>query len=269
MRILQVLIVASLILSVQSSVLAALAVGDIAIVAVNSTGTDNFAWVALTNITAGTTVKFTDSSWQGTSPGSFRAGESSGGSTALTWTSTSAVAAGTVIRYNGTTANSWSIGTRGGTAIALSSSGDQIFAFTGASTSPTFLYGINFANNGWVSNGTTSNTAANSNIPGQLANGSTALSVGNFDNSYFSGPLTGTKAQILANISNASNWTKRNTTAYSSALWASSFNLSPAAPTAPEPSTVLMSLIVTAFGAAGLKKRSPPVTDPSLSENQS
>ena len=61
MRILFALIVAGLVLCLQSPVRGALAAGDVAIVAVNSSGSDDFAWVALTNIAAGTTLNFTDS----------------------------------------------------------------------------------------------------------------------------------------------------------------------------------------------------------------
>lgn len=256
MRILFALIVAGLVLCLQSPVRGALAAGDVAIVAVNSSGSDDFAWVALTNIAAGTTLNFTDSSWQGTSPGSFRSTEHSGGAAPLTWSSTSAVAAGTVIRYTGTTTNLWSLGTRGGTTIPLSTNGDQLFVFTGAASSPTFLYGLNFANTGWIPSTTTSSSSNTSNIPTTLTSGSTAANVGNFDNSYYSGPLTGTKSTILANLANSSNWTKRNTTAYSSTLWASSFTLSPSSPsTAPEPSGILMSGIVALFGAAYCRRR--------------
>ena len=49
---------------------AALVAGDIAVIAYNSNGSDDFAWVALTSIAANTSIKFTDSSWQGTNPGS-------------------------------------------------------------------------------------------------------------------------------------------------------------------------------------------------------
>lgn len=253
MRILFALVVVGFVLGLQSPVRGALAVGEVAIVAVNSNGTDGFAWVALANIAAGTTLNFTDSSWQGTSPGAFRAGESSGGSTALTWSHTSPVAAGTVIRYTGTTTNTWSVGTRGGTAIPLSTNGDQIFIFTGASTSPTFLYGLNFANTGWVANSTTSNSSNTSNIPGALTSGSTAAHMGNFDNGYYSGSLSGTPSTILTNLANTSNWTRRNTTAYSSALWASSFTVSTSS--APEPSSLLMSGIAALFGGAYCRRR--------------
>jgi hypothetical protein len=260
MRIIFVILVVGLVLGLQSPVRGALAVGEVAIVAVNSNGTDGFAWVALANIAASATLKFTDSSWQGTSPGAFRAGESGGGSTALTWSHTSPVAAGTVIRYTGTTTNTWSVGTRGGSTIPLSTNGDQLFIFSGASTSPTFLYGLNFANTGWVASSTTSNSSNTSNIPGALTSGSTAAHMGNFDNGYYSGPLSGTPSTILTNLANASNWTRRNTTAYSSALWASSFTVSTSS--APEPSSLLMSGIAALLGGAYCRRRNAKVNAP-------
>lgn len=237
----------------------ALVVGDVAIIAFGADKDDEFAWVALSNISANTTINFTDNSWQATAPVGFRTSEH--GVNPLTWTHTSSIAAGTVIRYTGRTTNAWTTGTRGGSGMALSSRGDQIFVFTGTTAAPTLIYGIDFAHAapGWIPNNQTV-TDNNSHIPGGLTSGSTAVYLGNFDNAYYSGAVTsGTKAQLLALLANPTNWTGNNGQ-ISSANWKTAFNVT--APTAaPEPSAMILAglAMLTMAGIQWRRRHHSPV----------
>lgn len=203
----------------------ALAIGDLAIVAYNSDGNDDFAWVALADIPPGEVINFTDSSWEGSS---FRITEhlnngSLNGGGPLTWSHTEPVPAGTVIRFNGSPAT-WSLGSANGTALNLSASGDQIFAFQGSNTSPQFLYGAHFAStDDWITG--TSNSANTSNLPSILESGKTAFYGGNFDNAYYSGITTGTRAELLAAITNAANWTRNDMGPLAQSNWPNAFTI--------------------------------------------
>src|SRR5262245_59957020 len=95
-----------------------LSVGDIAIIQYNSNGPDNFSFVFLRDVEAGTIVNFTDNGWL--AAGGFRAGEGT-----VTYTAPSAITAGTVVTLTG---------------LDLSDGGDQIIAYQGAPASPTILY---------------------------------------------------------------------------------------------------------------------------------
>ncbi|BAZ15815.1 5'-nucleotidase/2',3'-cyclic phosphodiesterase [Calothrix sp. NIES-4071] len=202
----------------------ALTQGDIAIVAYNTDGDDNFAWVALVDIPANTNINFTDSSWQDTG---FRTTEhlDAAGGGPLVWSHTSIITAGTVITYSGGNAANWSIGTRTGTGLNLAAGGDQIFVYTGTNASPTFIYGAHFAiGTNWLASG--SNSTNTSNIPpGLSVEAGTAFYVGNFDNGYYTGTTTGTKAQLLAAISNTDNWTRDDAGPLASSNWKSAFTL--------------------------------------------
>jgi predicted extracellular nuclease len=204
--------------------------GDIAIVSYNSDGNDDFAWVPLVDLSADTIINFTDSSWQNTA---FRSTEHLDAGGPLVWSHTSLIPAGTVIRWNG---SAWSIGTGSGSALSLSTSGDQIFVFTGSTSNPNFIYGINVANSGWLTSGT-SNSTNTSNIPSGLSTtAGTAFYPGDFDNGYYSGPTAGTRAELLSAIANPNNWTKRDSNgantdgSFPSSSWVSSLTINSGAP---------------------------------------
>jgi len=198
---------------------AQLVAGDVAVVAYNTDGTDAFAWLALRDMPIGTTIHFTSSS---VSNGWFRWGDHLGravGPGPLTWTSTNFIKAGTVISWISGTQKCWSVGAISGGAPALSSSGDQIFAYTGTVVSnaagigpwwgdpahAVMLYGLNFANAGWDNlNGGGSSTSY---IPeGLSVQAGTAVHAGTNRNAFYAGDCSGTAAQILAAISNPGNW---------------------------------------------------------------
>ena len=122
----------------------ALKPGSIAFVGLNADGADNLAFVALDPIQAGTVIFFQDNEWDGAA---FNSGES-----IWSWTATTDVAAGTVIRIdtiNG--AAPTDITTNVGTVAFIDSgnrglsTGDEIvYAYLGtnANTPTTFLSAI-------------------------------------------------------------------------------------------------------------------------------
>jgi predicted extracellular nuclease/Ca2+-binding RTX toxin-like protein len=193
----------------------ALGPGSIAIVGMNADNPDNFSFVLLDAVTSGTEITFTDSGWN-SSTGTFRGGEG-----ALKWTATSDLAAGTVINSvlnsaQFTSANDAVVGTNG---LAFSTDGDQIIAFTGSSTSPTLLYALSIHGNAFSNAVSAQSTALPTGLilnetaiargagaPVQTGNGSG----GEWDNAVYNGPMSGTKAQILAAIGDAANWTGSN-----------------------------------------------------------
>lgn len=186
-----------------------LSAGDIAIIGVNSDNPDDFSFVLLVDIDAGTEIRFTDSGVL--SDGSFRANEG-----AVKYTAPSALTAGTVINFvnnnvDFTADNDAGVGTSG---FSLSSSGDQIIAFQGLSTNPTFLFALLTNSTEFQADATSSNTSA---LPPALVVGTSAVAVGagagptqEVDNAVYRGPVTGTPTELLAAISDASNWTGDN-----------------------------------------------------------
>lgn len=229
---------------------AALSAGDIAVIAYNTDGEDNFAWVALTNIAANTTINFTDSSWQGTA---FRTTEHLDAGGPLTWTNTSTLSAGSVVKFNGNVTQTWSIGSgNGATAfLSLATSGDQIFAFQGSKTSPDFVYGLQFAHaNGIIAAPTVSSSTNTTNVPGALSVlGGTMFNVGNFDNGYYTGTTTGSKAELLSAIANTANWNRTDAGPLAQTSWVSGMTVT----AVPEPKNYAMFL--AGLGLMGLIAR--------------
>ena len=151
-----------------------LTAGNIAIIGFGPTNPDQFAFVLLTDITAGTVINFTDNGFASATTGW-------NGEGFITYTAPSAQCAGTVITWiNGSAGNSsgWSAQTA---SFALNSSGEQLFAFQGngtlanlnfgtqsestgqsewaAQTNITVLYGVQSVN-GWIASGTASNSTS-------------------------------------------------------------------------------------------------------------
>ncbi|MFD1951202.1 Calx-beta domain-containing protein [Sphingomonas arantia] len=165
-------------------------VGDIAIVGYGAdTGVKSFSFVILADL-SGQTINFTDNGWL--AAGGFRGGEG---------TSSYVVPAGTAI---GTVVTVNVTGT-----FNPSTSGDQIIAYTGSATEPTLLYAVDFAdgNAAYAADAGNSNTSA---VPTGLTFGETALAFG-ADNAAYTGPLGGTRAEILANIADETLWTQNDT----------------------------------------------------------
>jgi hypothetical protein len=230
------LILSSLQMKAQTTLLA----GDIAFsgYSSNNAANDEFSFVLLKNITSGTAINFTDNGWLNTNV--FRTGEGT-----LTWTSTTALVAGTEIKINfpaggasGTAtfvggASAGTVTVPGGIAPSLATSGDQVLAYQGTTASPTFISGIHMnvysvANFDPVNtdaatwDNTNSNTTNGSALPTGLTTGTNCIWVGTFntaasefDNAAFDCTASGidltTVTGIRAALNDQTKWLKTNT----------------------------------------------------------
>jgi len=212
--------------------------GDIAILGWNSDDTgpnQRWAFVTMVNLQTGTVINFTDNGYDG-STGQFRIGATNDGH--LGWTVQSPIAAGTVIYATNTSVNGTTTGVSGqlgGTAGYFSKAGDQIIVYQGTlgtAVGATFIYAVNTgtstvtyaAGNGtWQTSGTVTLDVQSYQPPGLTSLTSVALTAntsgvpsGNygFNDYHYSGTTSGTKTQILTAMSNVSNWTGNDGTAY-------------------------------------------------------
>ena len=179
--------------------------GDVAFVGFNAVNPDQLAFVTLVDLVAGAQVVITDKGWQA-STDALRPGEGE-----ATWTADAVVPAGTVIIITNDGAYAASQGTvtsEGG--LQLATDGDQLIAYQGEEDAPAFLYGLNSegADGIWQDDATSANDSA---LPPGLQNGTTALALEEIDNAVYTGPTSGTRAELLAAISNAANWAGDNT----------------------------------------------------------
>ncbi|MEI7725975.1 MAG: hypothetical protein WCK09_12780, partial [Bacteroidota bacterium] len=204
-----------------------LAAGDIAFSGYNSTPFpgDEFSFVLLKNTGPGTVIKFTDDGWQ--------SGVLTSAEETVTWTSNGAYPAGTEIKIVGlvaTLANGGgSAGTVTGTALSLSTTGDQVLAYTGTAGSPTFISGIHMnvysIPNGdpvtttaaaWDGNAATLNASG---LPPGLTTGTNAIWIGTqgdiaseVNNARYGSCSTpgtlGPIATLRSALNNQANWTK-------------------------------------------------------------
>jgi len=188
--------------------------GDIAIVAYQYLVPKNFVFILLRDVSASTTITFTDNAWDGS------ALKSTEGST--TWTAPSGgLTKGTFIKVEGTSVTGG--GTVASNSTNFSASGDQILAYQGSSSSPSFIAAI--SSNAYITSGTvTSNTSY---LPSVLANKITANSfTTELDNGYYSGPTSGTVNFLRVAINDSINWTRSNTIQTLPSPW--SFSISSA-----------------------------------------
>jgi len=198
---------------------AALSAGDIAIIGrVNNGAPDSFSFVALSEISAGEVIYFTDNGWNGTGFRGSSATDGDGNENLTRWTAATTIAAGTIISSvsAGLSTAGASAGTTRGSyqALALGQSGDQIYAFQSSAVSnplnaagmQTHLFVLDDTNG--FENATSSTTGA---VTPGLTAGQTALTF-NFGatsmhvkTSVLAGAAK-TKDQWLATFADASNW---------------------------------------------------------------
>lgn len=178
-----------------------LSAGDIAITGFIGDDPDVFSFVLLTDITSGTVINFTDDGWR--SSGNFRQGNEG----IITWTATSDLSCGTEVIITDTFPFSATTGTTtDSNFFNLNANGDQLLAFQGAATSPTFLYAVNFDGAGWSE----ANNSSTSAIPAGLTNGVNAVDLGEIDNGDYDCTVVSGQALILDAVSTASNWILNN-----------------------------------------------------------
>jgi predicted extracellular nuclease/2',3'-cyclic-nucleotide 2'-phosphodiesterase (5'-nucleotidase family) len=192
--------------------------GNIAFVGFNADGNDNIAFVALTDINPGEVIIFEDNEWNGTAFADTNEG-------AFSWTATSLVAAGTIVRIDnigsgtiaastGTAVDAGTLSPSRGTNRGVSASDEVIYAYQGTAASPTFLAAI--ANGGFnATNGTLTGTG--------LTAGTNAIDLSTVDDdadvAAYTGNRTGqaTFAAYLPLINNPANWTTQDGTGDQSA----------------------------------------------------
>ncbi|MEA3337188.1 MAG: hypothetical protein U9R25_14880 [Chloroflexota bacterium] len=174
-----------------------LSAGDIAIVGANFDNPDEFAFMLLENVSAGTEIKFTDRGW--TAAGSFRPGEG-----VIIWTASFNRQAGEVVLF--TDPPSGEFGEEG--SFALSSTGDQILAYMGPDDAALFLYGFNSQDTGWQPDATSSNESA---LPAGLVEGTTAVALDEIDNAVWNCNAASLVNAVLASVGDPANWTGSNT----------------------------------------------------------
>jgi hypothetical protein len=204
----------------------ALTAGDIAFVAINSDGSDDrFAFVLLSDVEAGTEIKFTDYGWNH----SVGFNISAPGDSWMTWTTAQNIPAGEVVVIttdNGNSLPTANLGTVTGNKMLISIAGDQLFAFQGELDNPNFIAGISFNQDGSAVPGDDFDGSSTGNsttaLPEGLTMGMNAVHVyhtGDFleqDNSIYTGSLTsGSKNELLEAINNRNNWQGDDDTPYS------------------------------------------------------
>ena len=247
-------------LSTAGAAQAALTAGDIAIIGRTNNGSpDAFSFVALSNISAGEVIYFTDNGWTGSAFRGASATDGDGNENFTRWTASANVAAGTIVAS--TSAGFATSGAIPGVSVSSdntfssldqSQSGEQIYAFQNTNSSnPLFnlgtatqLYALDDTNG--FENATSTNTGG---IPTGLTSGSTAVTL-NFTGgntiavktSVLAGSAK-TKQEWLSVFADANNW------ATAAALPTTSIAVS----AVPEPTSGLIAL--AGLGVAGLLAR--------------
>lgn len=258
--------------------------GDVVVTGVQSDGTDRFVWVPLVDLSPGQSLFFTDSGWNA-AEGMFQRQVNALANPSTTAPSGGAIrytappeglSAGTVVEVRIDSRTAGEPGTYtltvtgandtdfsaandtdivGDQGISISTSGDQILIFTGSTTTPTFIYGVNTGANQWDLGSTTSQHA--SDVPTGLMNGATAVAIGTgpnagdeTDNGRYTGISTGSKAAILADVSNLANWEISDTGFEDLTNGITAFNISDDVPL-PDPDGTVTVMLDTVFVEPG------------------
>ncbi|MBS1773984.1 MAG: T9SS type A sorting domain-containing protein [Bacteroidetes bacterium] len=235
--------------------------GDIMFIGLNSdptgaSGADEVDVLFLEPVTSGTVIYFTDFGYIGNSFPFFQQSTNNGCSSGtgqsadgiIKWTATSAVSAGTqlVIGVNlsatGMTSNIGSLSlvaecpTVTGSGMALTATGEVVHAFQGTingsnqPSSITMLASINYqsvSTPNWTS---VTQCATSQNISADPGTGYEVEYTTHFDDGYYSGTMSGTKASLQAAILNNSNWTMNDATGYTFPI-SGSFSVTPTSTT--------------------------------------
>ena len=208
-----------------------LAAGDIAIIGYNGNSNPaELAIVTLAAIPSGQTIQITDRGWHPTAGFDVTNVTAEG---LITWTTTSLIPAGTVIKVSITPGVSPTVaglspyGTASATGwgtLVTAGGGDNWFIYTGNISAPGFIYAFaNWSTNnpGGSSSPTPWQTSGNVNattsyLPALLAAGnfSAAFTGSTLHGDYiiYTGTIQGTKDQILAGLAGTGNWTHSEST---------------------------------------------------------
>jgi hypothetical protein len=185
--------------------------GDIAIIGFQSDNNDQFAFLSLVDIAAGTQIQFSEKGWNASLATPAFVVTTEG---VHTWTAPpSGLAKGTTITISFNSLGTGPLATIGSVlssaAAKLSTSGDELLAFQGTPTAPNFIYA--FGSRPWINTGIPSSNQ--SWLPAPLVNGLTArdFATENDDQYFKHANYEGSKDSILAAIGNTQNWTRSNT----------------------------------------------------------
>ena len=190
-----------------------LSAGAIAFIAFQGETTDYFRIVALQNIPANTRIWFTDKAWDGNGGTlAFTSGEGS-----AVWTSpNSTVNRGTVIEFAVGGAGTVNLGT-GAFSTGLGSAGEQLFAYQGTLTSPTFIAG--YTSGTIIATGVPTASGSNTWVPASLTNGTNFVAAGSGTpgSSYITAAtLNLSISDLRSHLHNSSNITTNAGVTYSS-----------------------------------------------------
>lgn len=194
-----------------------LAPGNIIITGVNATDPDEFSFVPLVNLAAGTEIRFTDAGWR--AAGGFRSpGEGvvsyvapAGGITA--GTEIGILKSGSSFVVTSGTGTVFEEGGSGG-SFQLAGGGDQVIAFQGTFAAPTPLFAVTLFRSTFDADATT--TATSALPPSLVVNGTTyAVALGGasagVDNAEYTATPPTTTAAIITSVTTATNWTTSTT----------------------------------------------------------
>ncbi len=240
----------------------ALNAGDIAFVGFNGDGNDNIAFVALVDIAIGETIVFEDNEWNGTV-------WQDTNESAFSWTATSIVTAGTIVRLDniGTGTTAATTGTvvipipGRGANRGLAVTSESLYAYQGSANSPTFITAISINAFSDLTTGLLTGTG--------LTAGTNAIALsGNIDIAAYNGVRSGQAnfAAYQSLINNPANWitqdgagdqsidgvapdTPFDTTTFTIAAVTPTVNLSVSANAGTEASTTAITVTATASSA--------------------
>jgi Domain of unknown function (DUF5017)/Secretion system C-terminal sorting domain len=183
--------------------------GDIAVLGIQADTPDDFQFVTFVDLEAGTQIHFTDCGVK--ADGTIRTGE--GGNI---FTADAAVSAGTIFGFISNAGLFTVDGDYTAGAVNLSTSGDQIIAYQGSLTTPTYLWAMQINSTLWQTECDNTNTST---LPTGLIDGVTAVAAGygpgdgdEWDNAVYNMAVTsGTVSDLQAFIGNASFYIGLNT----------------------------------------------------------
>jgi hypothetical protein len=225
-------------ISLESKAQTTLSAGDVVIVGWNATDNstntvsadDNFDFLLLKDVAAGTQVYFTDLGWIGSA---FQQNENNGCSATtgavsdgcVKWTASTAMNAGTQVRVDCKVNLTASSGTITGilqaggvsTYMSLATGTDQIFAFQGSLASPTLIAAVQYGSGSWTAGviAACSTSSSISNDPGLSVGSYAMLYTSTLNNNYYSGTtVSGTASILRTAILNTSNWTGNDVTTF-------------------------------------------------------
>ena len=209
-----------------SSSFGALIAGDVAIVGFQASGvtTDSVSFVTFVDLAPGTVLYFTDNGWTGSAFRGVSATDGDGNENLMRFTVVNTIVAGTIIGSRTTSADyAWTLsglvgpGTSAYAQLSLSSTGEQVTILESTNSSNPIFSGFtalyNFDNTSTYETATTSGTGS---LPTGLVQGTSAVLLTSAANSALFNLNTlasGTQAEWLAAIGNASNWTTGTGTA--------------------------------------------------------